>query len=189
MKVTSFLKCQKRYLCECLYSKWRLQSIRFSNPNCNIHDGVIISGNTCGLKLGDNVSIGKYSVLTLSSQNETMPKLILGKNTYIGEYNNIRVAGGEITIGSGCLISQFVTIVSSNHQIEKDKPIISQKWTTDNNFVHIGDDVWIGASSVILPGVTVGKGAVIAAGSIVTKDVPEYAIVAGNPAKIIKYRK
>ena len=87
------------------------------------------------------------------------------------------------------MISQNVTIVTSNHNIDKNQPIIKQTWRTANNFVTIGDDVWVGANSVILPGTTIHNGAVIAAGSIVTKDVPEYAIVAGNPAKVIKYRE
>lgn len=59
----------------------------------------------------------------------------------------------------------------------------------ENNFIDIGDDVWIGCGSVILPGVKIGTGAVIAAGSVVNKDVPEYAIVAGNPMKILRFRE
>ena len=53
----------------------------------------------------------------------------------------------------------------------------------------MGDDVWIGTNSVVLPGVTIGKGAVIGAGTVVTKDIPEYAIAVGNPARVIKYRE
>ena len=53
----------------------------------------------------------------------------------------------------------------------------------------IGNDVWVGANSVILPGVKIGTGAIVGAGSVVTKDVPEYAIVVGNPARILKYRE
>ena len=87
------------------------------------------------------------------------------------------------------LISQHITIVSSNHLLQRNMPLIKQDWSASSNFVHIEDDVWVGANSVILPGVTIHKGAVVAAGSIVTKDIPEYAIVAGNPAKILKYRE
>jgi acetyltransferase-like isoleucine patch superfamily enzyme len=115
--------------------------------------------------------------------------LEIGDNTYIGEFNNIRAGGGEIIIGNNCAISQHITIVASNHGINKNTLIQKQPWITNNNHVIIKDDVWIGANSVILPGVTIEQGAVIAAGSIVTKDIPAYAIVAGNPAKIIKYRK
>ena len=115
--------------------------------------------------------------------------LSIGSRTYIGEGNNIRAGGGKITIGRNCLISQHVTIVASNHNIKLDQPINEQGWSKLNNFVNINDDVWIGAGSIILPGVTIGKGAVIAARSVVTKNIPEYAIAAGNPAKILKYRQ
>jgi acetyltransferase-like isoleucine patch superfamily enzyme len=109
--------------------------------------------------------------------------------TYIGENNNIRASGGRITIGESCLIFQNVIIVKTNHDIKLGQLIQEQGSTADNNFIVIGDDVWIGASSVILPGITIGKGSVVAAGSIVTKDVKENAIVAGNPARFFKYRK
>ena len=68
------------------------------------------------------------------------------------------------------------------------KPTIQEK-ITEYKKVYIGDDVWIGTNAMILDGVTIGSHAVIAAGAVVTKDVPEYAIVGGVPAKIIKYRK
>ena len=77
-------------------------------------------------------------------------------------------------------------IFTSNHGIEKGELIIKQKNTIED--VIIEDDVWIGARSIILPGVKLKKGSVIAAGSIVTKSVDSYAIVGGNPAKLIKYR-
>lgn len=145
------------------------------------------------LKLGKNNSIGAFSIIIVANDllNPNSFKdssLSIGSNTYIGEGNNIRAAGGTISIGNDCLISQHVTIVASNHGIEKEILIRKQAWSTTNNFVTINDDVWIGAGSIILPGVIVGKGAIIAAGSVVTKSIPEYAIVAGNPAKVLKYR-
>ena len=106
----------------------------------------------------------------------------------IGEFNNIRASGGSIEIGEFCLISQFVSIIGSNHNIQKSEKIALQGWSKNRNFVKIGDDVWIGAHSVILPGVSIATGAVIAAGSVVSKDVDSYKIVAGNPAKVIGNR-
>ena len=151
---------------------------------------VIWRGDICKIKIGDRTSVGNYSVLVVApSPSGKEGRLTVGNDTYIGEFNNIRAAGGEITIGNGCLISQHITIVSSNHLLQRNMPLIKQDWSASNNFVHIEDDVWVGANSVILPGVTIHKGAVVAAGSIVTKDIPEYAIVAGNPAKILKYRE
>ena len=181
----------KRYWGQWNVFNFKLFELRHRNPMSYIDGSISLLGEVGNIVLGRCVSINAFCTIAVAGDTDNGVKSILkvGENTYIGEYNNIRVAGGEVTIGNGCLISQHITIVSSNHLIKKDKPIHKQPWTTTNNFVHIEDDVWVGANSVILPGVTVHKGAVIAAGSIVTKDVPEYAIVAGNPAKILKYRE
>lgn len=172
---------------------WNLSMLRkrFHYYNSTIMSPVNIQyPNINNLVIGKSL-IGKYTSLIVDdgpSRGKINSKIIIGDNTYIGEYNNIRAAGGTISIGNNCLISQHITIVCSNHLISKNQLIVKQPWTLENNFVKIEDDVWIGANSVILPGVTISKGVVVAAGSIVTKDIPEYAIVAGNPAKILKYR-
>lgn len=141
------------------------------------------------LKVGIEVSVGDYTVISvLNYKNKNNSFLEIGSNTYIGEFNNIRATGGCITIGNNCLISQNVTIVSTNHNIARDSLIREQSWDETKNGIAIGDDVWIGANSVILPGVKIGNGAVIGAGSIVTKDVEPYSIVVGNPAVKIKER-
>ena len=141
--------------------------------------------------IGKDSSISAFSTISVSndSANDLNNSfLMIGNRTYIGEYNNIRAGGGTIWIGDDCLISQHITIVASNHSIDKSEVIRNQKWSTKNNFVIINNDVWIGANSVILPGVTIGQGAVIGAGSIVNTDIPDYAIVKGNPAQIVNYR-
>jgi acetyltransferase-like isoleucine patch superfamily enzyme len=151
----------------------------------------LIKGND-SISFGDEVYIGAYTIVSVRDHNfpdaYKDSHLSIGKKTYVGESNNIRASGGKISIGENCLIAQNVTIVATNHNIKLGELINKQSWTQDNNFVIIKDDVWIGAGSVILPGITIGNGAVIAAGSIVTKDVDENAIVAGNPAKLIRYR-
>lgn len=149
-------------------------------------------GNNTSFFIGNGSSIGCNTTIVTSNDphinNSMESSIIIGEKTYIGELNNIRAGGGSIKIGNKCLISQHVTIVCSNHGINKNNLIINQPWDQKDNFVIISDDCWIGANSVILPGVKIGKGAVIAAGSVVTKNVPEYAIVCGNPARILKYR-
>ena len=81
-----------------------------------------------------------------------------------------------------------VQIYTRNHRYDRIDIPMYEQGESEIKEVKIGNDVWIGARSIILPGVTIGDGAVIAAGSIVTKDVESYAVVGGNPAKIIKYR-
>ena len=89
---------------------------------------------------------------------------------------------GGIEIGDNVLIGHSVVIATLNHDF-----IIENRLSMHAKKVKIGNDVWIGSIATILPGVTINDGAIIAAGAVVTKDVAQNAIVAGNPAKIIKY--
>lgn len=163
---------------------------RFNNLDAVIENDIDIDGNPKFIKIGKGSQIHNNCVISLTRGFTSKdPLLEIGDNTYIGECNNIRVAGGFIRIGNNCLISQQNTFVTSNHLINKCQLIKDQEWSKDDNFIILEDDVWVGANSVILPGVTIHKGAVIAAGSVVTKEVPPYAIVAGIPAKIIKFRE
>ena len=96
---------------------------------------------------------------------------------------------GGITIGNGTIIAHCVDVFSGEHNYDSDD---LNSLPFDERFVtapvNIGNYVWIGSHSIILPGVTIGDGAVIGAGSVVTKDIPPLAIAAGNPAHVIKYR-
>jgi acetyltransferase-like isoleucine patch superfamily enzyme len=146
--------------------------------------------NLDDVDISKNVVIGAFNVICVLDQfenNAENSKLKIGEGTYIGESNNIRAAGGSIYIGNNCLISQQVSIIATDHGIRKEQLIKSQIWVKKGDIV-IGDDVWIGCSSQILSGVTIGTGAVIAAGSLVNKDVEPYTIVAGIPAKFVKFR-
>ena len=110
-----------------------------------------------------------------------------GKNIFIGDnfhadYNCTMLDVAEIRIGSNCLIGPDVGIYTAGHRL-------SPADRTKDGYgiaIDIGDDVWIGGHSIILPGVTIGNGAVIAAGSVVTRDVRTMTLVAGNPAKYKK---
>lgn len=159
--------------------------------SCNIDYRVRISyDNIDNFQIGKNVYIGAYSVIFVTDEHAKRTcQLIIGENTYIGEQNNIRAAGGTIKIGKNCLISQQVSIIGSDHNYKKGINIQDQPWKSENSGVEIGDDVWIGCSTQIMAGVTIGNGAVIAAGSVVTKNVEENTVVAGVPAKFIKHRE
>ncbi len=165
-----------------------LWKIRLKNINSFIQTTNITCSGDIFFSIGKKSSIRKNTIVAIVAKNKKSG-ICIGYNTYIGENNNLRAADGIIKIGNNCLISQGVTIITSNHKIEKNKLIVDQEWKSKSGKVYIEDDVWIGANAVVLPDVTIHKGAVIAAGAIVTKDVPEYAIVAGNPARIIKYRE
>lgn len=107
---------------------------------------------------------------------------------YIGERSRIGLSCtviGPVTIGNDIMLAQNIVLSGLNHSFEDiTKPISHQKQTTA--MITVEDEVWIGANAVIVAGVKVGKHSVIAAGSIVTKDVPPCSVVGGNPAKILK---
>ncbi|MCH7407958.1 acyltransferase [Belliella sp. DSM 111904] len=142
-----------------------------------------------GLIFGDKVTVGSYAIIRPTNLygGEAGVGLKVGNNSSIGPYSYIGCSG-YIEIGDNVMMSPRVSIYAENHNFnDVDKPMIDQGVT--RSFVKIEDDCWIAANSVILAGVTIGKGSIVAAGSVVTKDVPAYSIVGGNPAKIIKSRK
>lgn len=126
---------------------------------------------------GDNVNIEKGALFSR--------ELKIGNNSGLG-VNCIAV--GPITIGDNVMIGPEVMIYTVNHRHELlDVPMNSQGYEEPKE-VKIGNDVWIGSRVILLPGVEIGDGAIIGAGSVVTKNVEPYCIVAGNPAVKVKKR-
>jgi acetyltransferase-like isoleucine patch superfamily enzyme len=129
--------------------------------NCLIHSGSIIATYGGNIILSDQVSINPGTII----------------------YGH-----GGISIGKMTRIAANCTLIAANHNFNQtDKPIMAQGLSTKGIF--IDDDVWIGTHCVILDGVRVGKGSVIAAGAVVTKDVAPYSVVAGVPARLLKFRQ
>lgn len=128
-------------------------------------------------------SLGDYSVIeSFACINNAVGDVIIGDHTRIGLHNTII---GPVTIGSHVNLAQGITVTALNHNFEdSDKRIDEQGVSTTP--VTIEDDIWIGANAVILPGVTIGNHSVVAAGAVVTKNVPAHSLVAGVPANIIK---
>lgn len=126
--------------------------------------------------------LGNHSVIeSYCCINNAVGDVVIGDYTRIGIHNTII---GPVCIGSHVNLAQGITVTALNHNFEdKTKRIDEQGITTKP--VIIGDDVWIGANAVILPGVTIGKHCVVAAGAVVTKDVQDNTIVGGVPAKEI----
>lgn len=134
--------------------------------------------------------IGKGTKLHPTAILRQGERIAIGNNCLIN-HNNVLQAGkstGRIIVGDYVHTGANVMIFAFNHSIDDtDIPSVCQDYYDAD--VIIGDDVWIGAGSIILAGVSIGRGAVIAAGSVVNHDVPEYAIAGGVPAKLIKSRK
>jgi maltose O-acetyltransferase len=111
----------------------------------------------------------------------------IGNDTILG-FNCFLDGAGNLEIGDNCLLAQNVSIFTANHRFNRtDIPIKNQGY--DKRPVVIGSDVWIGANVIILPGVKIGNGCVIGAGSVVTKNIPNLSVAAGVPARIVKKRK
>jgi acetyltransferase-like isoleucine patch superfamily enzyme len=106
----------------------------------------------------------------------------IGDHTRIGIHCTVI---GPVSIGNNVNLAQGITVTALNHNFEDVTRRIDEQGISTKPVV-IGDDVWIGANAVILPGVTIGRHVVVAAGAVVTKDVPDYCVVAGVPAKVVK---
>lgn len=115
-----------------------------------------------------------------------------GENIEIGDFSGIGMyckVPNDIKIGNYVMMGPNVTIYGSKHNFDRtDKPMIEQGMTKLSTPV-IEDDVWIGSHVIILPGVVIQKGSIIAAGAVVSKTFPEYSVIGGNPAKLIRLRK
>ena len=129
-------------------------------------------------KCGKNVNIEKGAVFS--------SKVELGDNSGIGINASI---GGKCIIGNDVMMGPWCLVYTRNHMFYDTTTTMRGQGFQEERPVHIGDDVWIGGRVIILPGVHVGSHSIIGAGAVVTRDVPEWAIVAGNPAVVKKYRK
>lgn len=113
--------------------------------------------------------------------------LSIGRSSSVARGSTLDARGG-LTIGDDSMIGFECVLVSHTHESARlDVPMRAQGMYSAP--IHVGDDVWIGARSIVLPGVTVGDGAIVGAGSVVTRDVPAFAVVAGVPARMLRDRR
>lgn len=152
----------------------------YAEINCMTYRGII---------LGDRVTIGKYAIIRPTNiyGSAIGEGLKIGNNSSIGPYSYIGCSG-YIEIGDNVMISPRVSIYAENHLFDGVDMTIKDQGVK-REFVKIEDDCWIAANTIILAGVTIGRGSVIAAGSVVTKDIPPYSLAGGVPAQVLKSRK
>lgn len=133
-------------------------------------------------KCGRNVEIGTNCYI------ESKDKFEIGDNCWIGD-NFFAKANAGIVIGSGTIIARGCEIWTCNHNYDSnDLEAIPYDKRMIKKAVTIGENCWIGSRVTIIPGVKIGEGVVVGAGSVITKDIPDYAVIGGNPARVLKYR-
>ena len=176
-----------------LYSNWMRNkfkicpnTVRFSKVGM-IHDPDRIS-------IGEYCSFQDYVYLTAWKNyagNHFEPNITIGNNGDFGAFNHISCIN-RIQIGDNCLTGKWVTISDNNHGTTDFMTLHeapAKRKLYSKGPIIIGNNVWIGDKATILANVTIGDGAIIAANTVVIKDVPAYSIVAGNPARVVKYCK
>lgn len=154
-----------------------------------IEDGVELQGaSRDGLRFGQDVSIGARTAIRPTSYYGGE----VGWGMTVGDRSSFATGcfigcSGTITIGSDVMLGPGVQLHSENHRYADPATTIKSQGV-DRSFIAIGDDCWIGSGAIVTAGVTIGRGVVIGGGSVVTKDLPDFAIAAGAPARVIRLR-
>ena len=131
-------------------------------------------------------SLGRHSVVeSFSCVNNAVGDVVIGDHTRIGLHCTVI---GPVCIGKHVNLAQGIVVTALNHNFNDTTKRIDEQGVA-TKAVTIADDVWIGANAVVLPGVTIGQHSVVAAGAVVTQDVPPYSVVGGVPARVIKNLK
>ena len=153
--------------------------------NVYLDQGVYLHACPAGIEIGDNSFVMHGAVLHVYNfRNLPHAFIRIGRDSLIGELNVLRGQGG-ITIGDRVYTAPMVQLLAVNHVYsDPTRPMVEQGITAEG--IVVEDDVWIGAGAVITDNVRIGKGAVVAAGAVVTQDVPPYTVVGGVPARVLK---
>lgn len=130
------------------------------------------------------ITIGDYARIRKGVVLQSDGPINIGRHVDLNPY--VVIYGG-VSIGPYCMLAPHVMLAGGNHKFDDSSIPMKLQGGTMLGIV-VEEDVWIGANAVVLDGVRIGKGAIVGAGAVVTKDVPAYAIVGGNPASLIKYR-
>lgn len=188
MVIFRMIKRIERFL-NIIYSKY-LQIIMQCGKNVYFEKLGLLVGIKY-IRIGNGSSIQKGTYLTAwdaYGNQKFKPHIDIGNSCHIGAYNHITCIN-KIKIGDGFVSGKWVTITDNNHGntfLEMMKIPVSNRPLISKGPIFIGKNVWIGDKVTILPGTTIGDGAIVAANSVVSKDIPAYSVAAGNPAKILK---
>ena len=171
-----------------LKSRWRNVYYRWLGVRLNGYvwmRKIEIPRNYADIKIASNCALDRGVTLICSGELSTMAKIEIDSNTYINRQTIID-AIALIQIGRDCAIGPNCYITDHDHGLDLPLPPLQQPMIAEKT--KIGDRVWLGANVTVLKGVQIGDDAIVGAGSVVTKDVPEKAIVAGVPAKILRMK-
>jgi len=164
-----------------IYMTWKLRIYGAKVGKRVIFKHPIELYNPFALEIGDDTIVHEFVALKAPENG----KIKIGKRCKINRYNQIE--GKEINIGDDAVFGPGIHIVGSDHGFLKGTIIRKQHGKPAP--VNIENDVWLGSKVIVTKGVTIGKGSVIGASAVVTKDIPEYSIAVGMPAKVIKKRE
>lgn len=135
------------------------------------------------IRFGMRTEIHPYSRVIIREGG----RLEMGERCVLQAFARIGVGAADVRIGDHVRVASNTSLLGSDHRYDdRETPVHLQDRRTPG--LEIGDDVWIGTNSVVLPGVNIGRGAIIGAGTVLTEDVPEFAVVVGNPGRVIRYR-
>ena len=167
---------------------WRNARLIQFGRGVTFERGTIVDGlSKRGVEIGDNVMIGPYCVIRASGLTNLGVGVRIGKQSSLDAYSYVG-AGGGVFIGDFVIMGQHVSFHAENHLYDRiDIPIKNQGTTRKG--ITVEDDCWIGSNTIFLDGAHVGRGCVIAAGTVVRGNVPAYSVVAGVPGRVIKDRR
>jgi acetyltransferase-like isoleucine patch superfamily enzyme len=166
--------------------------IRARNPTLRCHPSTIWDypyREIEAIVIGRGVHVFAFAEILVyprSKHTSVRGGLVLGNGVIIATGVNIRAAGGMIRVGDGSAIGQHSVVVAANHRAILGTPYFHTPWDETRTGVTLGANVWVGANCVLLPGTTIGDNSLIAAGSVVNKDVPANEIWGGVPARRLK---
>ncbi len=146
-------------------------------------DGLIAISKNVTFGPDVRIRVGKAAWLGPGAVFQGTGDVRIGKSTYVGAYASINCMHA-VTIGDRCMLGNFVSLIDNDHGTSGTSALQSQPLASAP--IVVRDDCWLGEKATVLRGVTIGEGAVVAAGSVVRRDVPPYTLVAGVPARIVR---